>query len=395
MRIALVYNTFYYVAKFRLPLIKAFIADGHSVVVIAPPDDFIKDVGEAGAETIALPDMSSVRVLARNAVPIIFRLMLAIRKTEIDIVFSYTIFPNLVTPWVTKLLGASCYPNVAGLGSFIVREPNVGSKLLSKLYSLSVKASTGVFFQNRDDQCDLGMLDDHRAVLLPGSGVDVVRFSPSVSRFDHYDCGPINIIFVGRVLKQKGIIDFIRLSERLLQADSLPTSLKERLRFTVIGERVSEEREANTELDAAIDSGTIVYCRPVPPSEIESVYRSARFFVLPTTYGEGIPRTILEASSMGVPCLAYDWRGVREAIDDSRGGWLVEAGNLSDLCARLVEGLQLGLDEYRLMSDYARDAMKDRFSEDIVIAQYRAAVAKEKQGGKVNGLSELDRKTSR
>ena len=385
MKIAIFYNTFYYVAKFRLPLIRAFIEDGHSVVVLAPPDDFIKDVSDAGADTIPLPNMGSATALVRNAVPIIIRLILSIRKRKIDIVFSYTIFPNLVTPWVSKILGICCYPNVAGLGSFIVREPNVGSKLLSSFYSLSAKASTGIFFQNADDQRDLGMLDDPHAVLLPGSGVDVRRFSPSEDRFENYDKGPINIFFVGRILKQKGIIDFIRLSEKVLQADVLAKSIRARLRFRVVGERVAGEREANEELDAAIGSGILVYDGLVPPSEIESVYRAARFFVLPTTYGEGIPRTILEASAMGVPCLAYDWRGVREAIDNSKSGWLVEPGNLADLAERLTEGLRLGLDDYRPMSEYAREAMKDRFSEDSVIAQYRAAALNPRQDKKATG----------
>lgn len=374
MRTAIVYNTFYYVAKFRLPLIKALIEDGHSVVVLAPHDDFIADIENSGADVVALPDMSSAGSILLNFLPTMFLLWLNLRRRKVEIVFSYTIFPNLIVPWVAKILKIRCYPNIAGLGSFIVREPNVGSKVLSAVYELSVRLSSGVFFQNSDDMRDLGMSDDSRAVLLPGSGVDTCRFTPCSHRLDNYDYGPINIVFVGRLLKQKGVLDFIQLSEQVLEADLLPKSIKSRLCFTVVGERIDAEHEVNEKLDAASIAKLITYSGTIPPSEIESVYRAARFFVLPTTYGEGVPRTILEASSMGVPCLAYDWRGVRDAIDNYKSGWLVEPGSVSGLAAKLVEALGLSVDEYRHVSEYARKAMIRSFSEDIVIAHYRAAV---------------------
>jgi len=374
MQTAIIYNTFYYVAKFRIPLIKALIEDGHSVVVLAPRDDFITDIQSVGAEVVVLPDMSSARSIVLNLFPTLFLLWFSLRRKKVEVAFSYTIFPNLVTPWIAKSLKIRCYPNIAGLGSFIVRRPNLGTKILTAAYTLSAKISSGVFFQNSDDRADLGMLNCSRAVLLPGSGVDTSRFSPSSNRLDDYDYGLINIVFVGRLLRQKGIIDFIQLSEQVFQADALPESVKSRVRFTVVGERIDTEHEVNEKLDAAISSKLITYGGIVPPSEMESVYRAARFFVLPTTYGEGIPRTILEASSMGVPCLAYEWRGVRDAIDDHKSGWLTDPGNVSGLAERLIDALLLSLSEYRCMAEYARGLMIRRFSEDIVIEQYKAAV---------------------
>lgn len=374
MRVAIVYNTFYYVAKFRLPLIKAMLEDGHSVLVLAPKDTFMSEIANAGAELVELPDMSSTRSIMLNFFPAVFVLWLNLRRKKIEIAFSYTIFPNLITPWIAKVLKIKCYPNIAGLGSFIVRKQNLGTRILTGAYALSAKISSGVFFQNSDDQHDLGMHDDARAVLLPGSGVDTYRFSPRSNQLIDYDRGPINILFVGRLLKQKGVIDFIELSERVPHAEALPESIKSRLRFTVVGERIDAEREVNEKLDDAIARKLITYDGAIPPSEIESVYRAARFFVLPTTYGEGVPRTILEASSMGVPCLAYAWRGVRDAIDDDKGGWLIEPGNVCGLAEKLAEALELKSSEYRRMSEYAREAMKRRFSEEIVIARYRAAI---------------------
>jgi len=77
---------------------------------------------------------------------------------------------------------------------------------------------------------------------------------------------------------------------------------------------------------------------------------------------------------MGVPCLAYEWRGVRDAIDDHKSGWLTDPGNVSGLAERLIDALLLSLSEYRCMAEYARGLMIRRFSEDIVIEQYKAAV---------------------
>jgi glycosyltransferase involved in cell wall biosynthesis len=80
---------------------------------------------------------------------------------------------------------------------------------------------------------------------------------------------------------------------------------------------------------------------------------------------------------MGVPCLAYEWRGVRDAIDDRKGGWLTEPGNVPGLAANLIDALLLSLSDYRCIAEYARKAMIRRFSEDIVIEQYRVAIRNE------------------
>ena len=374
MRIAIVYNTFYYVAKFRLPLIKELLKSGHSIVVIAPSDEFMPIVQAAGAQTVEIPKMGSKTEIATNLLPIIRAIHAALRGNQVEIVFPYTIFPNILLPWICRLLKIRSYPNVAGLGSMIIGNSSLSGTIMKWAYGKSISHATGVFFQNPDDMADLKMSDNPKAVLLPGSGVDLDRFHPSLVNVSTYYTGDIKIFFIGRLLKQKGILDFIELASRTLSANEIPDQVKARIRFLIVGEMSDDEREVNGLLEKAGKSKMVDYLGAVNPAAMQDIYSQARFLVLPTQYGEGIPRTILEASASGVPCIAYNWRGVKRAVNDAITGWLCPAGNVDALAEALSRALDMEHDEYLAMCDEARRLMISSFSESIVLQRYKNVI---------------------
>jgi len=80
--------------------------------------------------------------------------------------------------------------------------------------------------------------------------------------------------------------------------------------------------------------GRVRFAGHVGQSTLAAMLAEARIFVLPS-YSEGLPRVVLEAMAVGVPVIATAVGGIPELIEDGVTGWLVPAGDVESLTARL------------------------------------------------------------
>ena len=81
------------------------------------------------------------------------------------------------------------------------------------------------------------------------------------------------------------------------------------------------------------------------------------------SFREGMPRAVLEAMDLGLPCVGSDTRGIRDLIDE-RGGFLcdpTDASAFADAFSKLAENPELG----RRMGEYNRTKVRD-YSSDVV-----------------------------
>ena len=92
-------------------------------------------------------------------------------------------------------------------------------------------------------------------------------------------------------------------------------------------------------------------------------------FLFPSIYREGLPRVILEAGASGLPVVAYDLPGARDAIIDGHTGYLVEKGNI-DLMADKICTLLYNPDLYRYIGDNARLYIKENFDINHIQSLY-------------------------
>jgi glycosyltransferase involved in cell wall biosynthesis len=75
-------------------------------------------------------------------------------------------------------------------------------------------------------------------------------------------------------------------------------------------------------------------------TDIRTILAASDIFTLPTYYREGIPRVLLEASSMGVPSITTDMPGCSDVIEDGVNGLVIEprsAEALANAITRLIE----------------------------------------------------------
>jgi glycosyltransferase involved in cell wall biosynthesis len=250
-----------------------------------------------------------------------------------------------------------------------------GAAALSRpLLRLALRTTLGggtgrVIVQNPEDGAALARfgIDRRRIVVIRGSGVDTRHFRPLP------DPGgdPVRVALVARMLRQKGVIEAVG-AIRLLRARGLAVEL------LLAGSTDPDNPDSLDEkaLAALATEPGIRWLGPV--ADVREVWRQAAIAVLPSTYGEGLPKTLLEAAACGRPIVASDVPGCREAVRPSQTGFLVPPRDetaLADAIVRLAADPAL-----RGRLGYAgRNRVEREFAEDIVahetVALYQTLLA--------------------
>jgi glycosyltransferase involved in cell wall biosynthesis len=187
-----------------------------------------------------------------------------------------------------------------------------------------------IIVQNPDDGAALARfgLDPAHIVLIRGSGVDTAHFSPLPE-----PPGPgVTVALVARMLRSKGVLDAVAAVGRL-RAQGLAIEL------LLAGPIDPDSRDSldRSELSALAAGPGIAWLGPV--EDVRAVWRRAAIALLPSTYGEGVPKTLLEAAACARPIVATDMPGCREAVRPGETGFLVpprDVGALAEALAALA-----------------------------------------------------------
>jgi glycosyltransferase involved in cell wall biosynthesis len=359
-------NSSWNVLNFRLGLVRALVADGHRVVVVAPRDESSPRLEALGVEyrEIAmdkkgLSPAADLRLLAR------YRRIL--QDVGADLFLGYTPKPNVWGSLAARSLGIPVINNISGLGTAFIRGGWL-SALVSRLYRLALRRSATVFFQNPEDR-DLfvrkRLVRAERARLLPGSGIDLERFRPPPAG-DRLG-GAFRFLLVGRVIRDKGVLEYVEAARRLRRRWP-------EVRFQLLGFLDAENRTA---IPAAtvrlwVDEGVIDYVGAA--DDVRAHVAGADCVVLPS-YREGLPRTLLEAAAMGRPLIATDVPGCRQLVRDGVNGLLCAVRDAASLAQAMERMLEASPAQRAAWGAEARAIAEREYSEELVIARYREAIA--------------------
>ena len=142
--------------------------------------------------------------------------------------------------------------------------------------------------------------------VLPGIGIDPDDFRPGPDPLAER-----RLVFVGRLVEEKGIDSFLALA-RHLQGSGW--------RFAVAG-LPTPRGIPGAQVERWLETGLLESCAPV--RDMAGFYRSASVLVFPSRYQEGLPAVIMEAQASGLPCLVRDTPALRGAIRDGETGFYV------------------------------------------------------------------------
>jgi glycosyltransferase involved in cell wall biosynthesis len=207
---------------------------------------------------------------------------------------------------------------VAGLG-YLIDSAERRSGWLRRLALPLLRAALGhpnlrVIFQNREDRDFLvgaAALRDSQVVLIRGSGIELDRYRAVAE-----PPPPVVVMLASRLLRPKGIAEFVD-AARLLHARGLD------IRFRVAGEAdpgnpltVTAEEIERWRADGDVE---ILGRR----EDVPQLMASSHIVCLPSYYGEGVPRVLLEAAACGRPVVTTDSPGCRDAVEPGSTGLLV------------------------------------------------------------------------
>lgn len=367
MKMVICLNTAWNLVNFRAGLIRALVAQGHEVVAVAPDDAYAARLAELGCRFVPLHMDNGGTHPGRDGL-LLWRFWRLLRQEKPDVYLGYTVKPNVYGSLAAHWLGIPVINNVAGLGAVFGRG-GLLVRLVRGLYQLALGRAAKVFFQNDDDRqlfITGGLVHPEVADLLPGSGVDLTRFSvtplPSTTGSD----GTFRFLLVARMLWDKGVGEFVEAAT--LIKDRWPQAQCCLLGFLDVDNPGAISR---VQMDALVAQG-VIYLGTSDDVRVEIA--QADCIVLPSYYREGTPRTLLEAAAMGRPIITTDAVGCREVVDDGRNGFLCEPRNAADLAVKMERMLALSPAQRTEMGLCGRAKMEAEFDEQIVISRYLTAI---------------------
>lgn len=369
MRAVIVYNSCWYVFLLRRNLIKALQRSGCTVTVVAPEDGYTQRVQQLGVDFLPLTlDPCGTHPLRDTAS--VVRLFSILGSLRPEVVLSFTIKCNLYTGLCRRILPFHHIANVSGLGEGFDR-PTAVSKVIRTLYRGALRRSERIFFQNAEDLrlcVTHGLVPPKNSRLIPGSGVDLSQFPPNPFPLGRSGTPRIALIF-GRLLPKKGFYDFLN------AAAVLKHRWGDQARFVVMGAADPDRPESMkllSAIKAAAAAGTITYLDP--RDDVLPVLQQADVVVLPSTYNEGVPRSLLEALACAKPVITTDWRGCRDVVRDGKNGYLIQPNNLEALLQALHSILAAPPEQLHAMGRASRALAEQCYDEQVVINAYLAAL---------------------
>lgn len=370
-KIAILYNSSWYVFLLRRNLIRALKDNGCDVTVLAPHDAYTERVKALGVTHLPL-DISARGTHPVRELQTLLSLERAIRYTAPDAVLSFTVKCNLYAGLCKRNNSFRHIANISGLGEGF-QDGGLLQRGLKHLYTVSMARTETIFFQNPDDftHCIKSrMVPLASSALIPGSGVDLSAFNPKAFPSFRRDNSTRVFLMFGRLLPRKGFYSFMNAARILRKRWGNSVS------FWIMGAPDHDRPESGELLEAIIRAhaeGDIRYLQAT--DDVRPIVREASVVVLPSTYNEGVPRSLLEALAMEKPIITTDWKGCRETVRDGVNGYLCRPHDETSLLSYMETLVEAPAERLAEMGRASRALAEERFDEQLVIDAYLDALA--------------------
>ena len=343
------------------------VANGHEVIAVAPVDEHSVRLAELGCRYVPMPMDNQGTHPGRDLI-LLWRFLRLMRRERPDVYLGYTVKPNVYGSLAAHLLRIPVINNISGLGAVFIRDGWL-LRVVRWMYRTALMRSAKVFFQNDDDRqlfISGGLLRAEMTDLLPGSGIDLNRFTPSPKTVGLGDESKFRFLLIARMLRDKGVGEYVEAARLLRQRWPLAE-------FCLLGfvDVQNPTAISHIEMDAWVAEGVVNYLGV--SEDVRAEIAAADCIVLPS-YREGTPRTLLEAAAMGRPIITTDAVGCREVVDDGVNGYLCKVRDAGDLAEKMELMLSLPPEQRSKMGQRGRAKMVTKFDEQIVIKKYLAAI---------------------
>ena len=358
----------WYFVTHRLDLAIAAKHAGFDVTIVTQVSEHEQVIRNSGLKLIPI-SMSRRSLNPISELRLLKTLYSIYRQEAPNIVHNVTFKPVIYGSLIAWLLGIHKTVNaLAGLG-FLFRSKNLQAKVLK----YAVRQVLKVLFRRKSNQLILQNPDDVQAMqtlgvkpeqihLIRGAGVNVEQFAPQPK-----DAKIFTVLIATRMLWDKGVGEFVAAANIFKTKGLL-------CRFVLVGSGDDENPSSipTHQLQSWHDSGVVEWWGK--RSDMPQVLNCADVVCLPSNYGEGIPKVLIEAASCAKPIVTTDTPGCREIVIDRQNGLLVPVENslaLADALETLYHDPKL----CQTMGEAGRRMVTEQFSLGSVVSQTLAVYA--------------------
>jgi glycosyltransferase involved in cell wall biosynthesis len=334
---------------------------GFNIAFCAPYDKYAEKLKNRGFKYFRINlDRKGTDIF--KDLKLIYNLYKIYKKEKPDLVFHYTIKPNIYGAVAAKLAKIKCVNTVTGLGYVFMKE-NLLSKLVKFLYRISFKFPKKTFFLNESDSeffIKNRIVNRNKTILVKGSGVNTEFFDSNFCKDFEKEGGKFIFLMASRVLWDKGVGEFVSASR--IVKKKYPNG-----KFLLLGpiDKGNPSAIPEEKIKKWQKQGLINYSGKT--DDVRPFICQADCIVLPSYYREGIPRSLLEAMAMEKPIVTTNAVGCREVVEEGKNGYLCEVKNSKDLAIKMEKILNLGEEKRLEMGKYGREKVIIEFDERIVI----------------------------
>lgn len=341
--IVFVVNVDWFFCSHRLPIALELLKSGHTVTLICSVTNKQKYIESLGISVIPIKLSRSGSSLW-NELRTFIQLGKTLRNIPIDVLHLVTIKPVLYGALLSRWMDIpKRVASISGLG-FIFLSTRIKYRLIKmivvRLYRMGLnKSNTTIIFQNRDD---LELFSVNKistraeTKLIRGSGVDLNQIQPTIETDDS-----IVVMFMARLLKDKGVVEFIESSTSFISNSDI--------KFVLVGDVDPDNPNSlsTTELTSYKKYSNVEHWGW--RNDISVTLSKSNIVVLPS-YREGLPKSLLEAAASARSVITTDVPGCRDAIENGLTGLLVPLKNVG----ALVEAIELLISKPELRHKYGQ-----------------------------------------
>ena len=368
-------NTSKYLYHYRSLLLSQLKTNFKELFIIAPEDNYSNFLINYGY-FINLNLSSNSNNNPFNLIKSLYSLFVSIKNIKPDIVHSHTLKPNLLVSIINLIFGINTVISFPGLGKLSTSK---GLKLFllkiilrtiyfSSIYKFDKKylliknfSRVKFIFQNPNDIkffAELVNTKPHNKLfnLIPGSGVPDRYFS-SVKEYSRNYKNNFDFIYCARLIKSKGIELFIKLSSHFRKS-----------KFFVYGELDvnSEDYLSNDEISFYKNKNQNLLFMDHKKDPLLNHHNDQSIFIIPSMYGEGLPRAILEAMSLEIPVVASEKSCV--GLFDKKNLFVVEDNNLNSYINVIREiKYKKNTDDFNKFLRMAKENVKKKYKESKIV----------------------------
>ena len=352
------------ILRVRSDLIRQLLNDKHKVVVVALQEKDYLELIDLGCVFRSIEfDQHGMNPI--QDLRLLNEYICILKQEKPDVVCLFTTKPNVYCGIACRILHIPVIMNITALGVALGNK-SLAQYLLIKLYKLATNGRNvrTIFFQNQDSltffqKNRIGKTNVYKRI--NGSGVNLTSFPFLPFPMDDAEY-KIHILFIGRVIKQKGIDIYIEAAKCIRKKHP-------EVVFHVIGDADDYYREI---LDKASIEKIISY--EGRRNDISEWHKISQCTIQPSFYPEGMSNVILEAAASGRPVITTNHPGCREGIDDGITGFLIPIKDVNALVDAISKFLSLTYQQKKEMGRKARLKMEAEFDRQNVTDAYINAI---------------------